>query len=272
MPARILIVEDNATNLELMSYLLTAFGHTTLAAYDGEEGIEVARRERPDLIVCDVQLPRVDGYEVARRLKAEPTMRAIPLVAVTALAMVGDRDRVLAAGFDGYIAKPIAPETFVSQVEVFLTSERRSTSQQQLEAPVAMDVPVVAQRTGTILAIDNVAANGELLRSIFEPFGYIVHLATNINQALQLARQEHPDIIISDLHMPDGNGFDLIEIVKADPALQSVPFVFLSATAKKDADYRRGLDLGAIRFIRRPIEPQQLLAEIEGCLGQTSAK
>jgi two-component system, cell cycle response regulator len=272
MPARILIVEDNPTNLELMSYLLTAFGHTTLAACDGEEGIKVAQREMPDLIVCDIQLPNLDGYEVARRLKSNTAMHMTPLVAVTALAMVGDRDRVLAAGFDGYIAKPIAPETFVSQVEAFLTTERRSTSQQQAATTVATAAPVVARRTGTILAIDNVAANGELLRSIFEPFGYTVHLATNINQGLELARQEQPDIIISDLHMPDGNGFDLVKIVKADPTLQSVPFVFLSATAKRDADYRRGLELGAIRFIRRPIEPQQLLAEIEGCLGQTSAK
>jgi two-component system, cell cycle response regulator len=268
LPARILIVEDNPTNLELMSYLLTAFGHTTLAAYDGEEGLEVARRGTPDLIVCDVQLPRLDGYAVARRLKSDAAMRAIPLVAVTALAMVGDRDRVLAAGFDGYIAKPIAPETFVSQVEVFLTPEQRSTPQQPAAMPMPAAAPSVTRRTGIILSIDNIAANGELLRSIFEPFGYTVHLASNINQALELARWEHPDIIISDLHMPDGNGFDFVKIVKADPVLQSVPFVFLSATARKAADYQRGLELGAVRFIRRPIEPQQLLAEIEDCLRQ----
>src|SRR5262245_48003750 len=144
MPARILIVEDNPTNLELMSYLLTAFGHTTLAANDGEEGLEVARRALPDLIVCDVQLPRLDGYEVARRLKSDAVLRATPLVAVTALAMVGDRDRVLAAGFDGYIPKPITPETFVNQVEVFLTPEQRSTPQQPTSEPAPAAAPVVA--------------------------------------------------------------------------------------------------------------------------------
>src|SRR5262245_54688307 len=105
MPARILIIEDNPTNLDLMTYLLTAFGHTALTAADGEEGLEAVRREVPDLIICDVQLPQMDGYEVARWLKSHPQFRAIPLVAVTALAMVGDRDKMLAAGFDGYIAK-----------------------------------------------------------------------------------------------------------------------------------------------------------------------
>ncbi len=128
MAAGILIIEDNPANLELMEYLLTAHGYTVLTARDGEEGLEAARRERPDLILCDIQLPGIDGYEVARRIKASSALRDIPLVAVTAFAMVGDRDKVLAAEFDGYLSKPIAPETFVQQVENFLRPELRSRS------------------------------------------------------------------------------------------------------------------------------------------------
>src|SRR5882762_7078629 len=120
MSARILIIEDNPTNLDLMTYLLNAFGYTTLTAQDGEEGLETARQEVPDLIICDIQLPTMDGREVARRLKRDPQLHRIPLLAVTALAMVGDRARLLAAGFDGYIAKPLSPETFVQEVEKFL--------------------------------------------------------------------------------------------------------------------------------------------------------
>ena len=118
--ARILIVEDNPANLELMTYLLQAFGHTVLTAETGLDGLEMTRREHPDLVVCDVQLPDVDGCEIARRLRSDPVSRAIPLVAVTALAMVGDRGRILAAGFNGYLPKPIDPETFVRQIEAFL--------------------------------------------------------------------------------------------------------------------------------------------------------
>jgi CheY-like chemotaxis protein len=118
--ARLLIIEDHADNLELMRYLLTAFGHQPVAAMDGLAGLAAAARERPDLILCDLQLPGVDGLEVARRLKADAALRPVPLVAVTALAMVGDRERILAAGFDGYISKPIVPETFVPQIEAFL--------------------------------------------------------------------------------------------------------------------------------------------------------
>jgi CheY-like chemotaxis protein len=138
MAARILIIEDNPTNLELMTYLLMAFGHTVLTATDGEAGVAAAHREGPDLIVCDVHLPKLDGYGVAEQLKRHPALSAIPLVAVTALAMVGDRDKVLAAGFDGYLAKPIVPETFVQEVEAFLGSQRfghKPTPQQSEQLP-----------------------------------------------------------------------------------------------------------------------------------------
>ena len=120
MGRHILVIEDNRTNLELMTYLLKAFGHTTSVAFDGEAGVDAALRTRPDLILCDLALPGLDGFEVARRLKATPIVREVPLVAVTASAMVGDRDKVLASGFDGYITKPITPETFVSEVESYL--------------------------------------------------------------------------------------------------------------------------------------------------------
>jgi CheY-like chemotaxis protein len=124
--ARILIIEDNPANLELMRYLLRAHGHTVLSAEDGASGIEIARKECPELILCDVQLPKLDGYGVIRDLKGDPAYRHIPLIAITAFAMVGDRDRMLSAGFDGYMPKPITPETFVAEVEVFLGSELRS--------------------------------------------------------------------------------------------------------------------------------------------------
>src|SRR4051812_1682009 len=104
--ARILIVEDSPANLELMTYLLKAFGHTVLPAENGLDGVELALREDPELIICDMQLPDIDGFEIARRLRSDAEWASVPLVAVTALAMVGDRDRILAGGFDGYLAKP----------------------------------------------------------------------------------------------------------------------------------------------------------------------
>jgi CheY-like chemotaxis protein len=127
MAARVLVIEDNRPSLELMSYLLHAFGHTAIERFDGIEGLEAMRRERPDLVLCDIDLPRLDGYGLAGLAKADPEIRHIPLVAVTALAMVGDQDRALRAGFDAYMTKPIEPETFVRDVERFLTDPARTT-------------------------------------------------------------------------------------------------------------------------------------------------
>src|SRR5258708_3470338 len=99
--ARVLVVDDKAENLDLMVYLLTAFGHDTLVARDGVEGVALVADARPDLVVMDLQMPEMDGYEAAAALKGIPELASIPLVAVSAYAMVGDRDRVMAAGFDG---------------------------------------------------------------------------------------------------------------------------------------------------------------------------
>lgn len=120
MRARILIIEDNPTNLELMDYLLKSSGHEVLPAVDGEMGLELARSAAPDLIICDIQIPKLDGFAVARCLKADARLRYIPLVAITAFAMVGDRERMLAGGFDEYVSKPIDPQAFVAQMEAFL--------------------------------------------------------------------------------------------------------------------------------------------------------
>lgn len=119
--ARILIIEDNAVNMQLMVYLLTAFGHSVLEAPDGQSGLALVQAQAPDLILCDLQLPDIHGFEVVRQIKAmEGAAGHTPVVAVTALAMVGDRDQTMTAGFDGYISKPIEPQLFVGQVEGFL--------------------------------------------------------------------------------------------------------------------------------------------------------
>lgn len=118
--ARVLIVEDKPENLDLMVYILTAFGHQPLVAHDGIEGMAAARELRPDIVVMDLQMPRMDGFVAARAFKGDPELCHIPLLAVSAYAMVGDREKVMASGFDGYLTKPIDPETFVHDVESLL--------------------------------------------------------------------------------------------------------------------------------------------------------
>jgi len=123
--AKVLIVEDNSTNLSLMDYLLRAFGHTTMLASDGAVGLELALNSVPDVVLMDLQMPTMDGFEACERMRAQDRLQHIPIVAVTASAMVGERAMILSRCFDGYIAKPITPETFVAQVERFLKPDRQ---------------------------------------------------------------------------------------------------------------------------------------------------
>ena len=120
MTARILVVDDNRPNRELMLYLLRAFGYDAEGAGDGLSGIDAARRGSFDLVLLDIVMPGIDGYEFARRCRSDRRLAATPLVAVTALAMAGDRERILAAGIDGYIPKPIEPERLRGQIEDIL--------------------------------------------------------------------------------------------------------------------------------------------------------
>ncbi len=120
MKKKILVIEDNEQNIYLITFILEKNGYEVAQARDGGEGIELASKGKPDLILLGIQLPVMDGYEVARRLKEETETRDIPIVAVTSYAMVGDRERVLAVGCAGYIEKPINPETFMAEVEQYL--------------------------------------------------------------------------------------------------------------------------------------------------------
>ncbi|MBN1131098.1 MAG: response regulator [Chitinispirillaceae bacterium] len=118
--ANILVIEDNEQNMYLCTFLLKSRNHEVLQARSGREGIELAKTCRPDLVLLDIQLPEIDGYAVARELKQDPATGKIPIVAVTSYAMAGDRERVLAAGCEGYIEKPINPETFMNEITHYL--------------------------------------------------------------------------------------------------------------------------------------------------------
>ena len=127
MPARrILVVEDNPLNLKLVRDMLTVSGFEVVAATSGEEGVTLAATCDPDLVLMDIQLPGIDGYEALRQLRQNSRLDGVPVVAVTAFAMREDRERAAREGFDGYIGKPISVLALPSQVREFLSNGRRN--------------------------------------------------------------------------------------------------------------------------------------------------
>jgi two-component system cell cycle response regulator DivK len=125
MKRGILLIEDNEQNRYLATFLLEAHGYLVIPASDGATGIELAGRVQPQLILLDIQLPIMDGYAVANELRNNPALKNIPIVAVTSYAMSGDREKAISSGCNGYIEKPINPETFVAEIECYLKEAQK---------------------------------------------------------------------------------------------------------------------------------------------------
>jgi two-component system, cell cycle response regulator DivK len=120
MTKRILVIEDTEDNRQIVRDLLTSVGYETLEAIDGAEGVAMAEAHRPDLILMDIQLPEMDGYEATRRIRAIPELARVPIIAVTSYALSGDEAKTRAAGCDGYVAKPFSPRQLLAKIHEFL--------------------------------------------------------------------------------------------------------------------------------------------------------
>ncbi|MBI3457340.1 MAG: response regulator [Candidatus Rokubacteria bacterium] len=120
MSKRILVVEDHEENRRIVRDLLTSAGYEMIEAVTGEEGVALAERERPDLILMDIQLPGLDGYEATRRIKANPALRPIPIIAVTSYALSGDEVKAFQAGCDAYVTKPFSPRALLAKIREYL--------------------------------------------------------------------------------------------------------------------------------------------------------
>ena len=133
---KVLVIEDNPANMSLATFLLESVGHTVIPAIDAESGLTLARDEQPDLVLMDIQLPGMDGLQATALLKQGEATRSIPVIALTALAMKGDEERIRAAGCDGYIAKPLAYKAFLATIAEQLAKVRSQPIEASSAAPL----------------------------------------------------------------------------------------------------------------------------------------
>ena len=250
MKKRILIIEDNEHNLYLMTVILQKKGYEVVSAREGREGIALAGQVKPALILLDIQLPIMNGYDVARELRENPALAGVPIVAETSYAMAGDRERILAAGCTGYIEKPFKPDTFAAEIEWYL-------SHQVKEEAVHMM---------TVLVADDNKQDQYMLKVLLEGHGYKVTSAPNGVEALKAARENPPDIVFSDIMMPVMDGFALCREWKRDKQLKNIPFVFYTAMYTDPRDEKLALEMGSDRFIVRPIAPEKFIELVKQVL------
>ncbi|MCB1995295.1 MAG: response regulator [Burkholderiaceae bacterium] len=268
--ARILVIEDNPVSLELTSYLLRAHGHDVLTAADGGAGLVLAGQHRPDLVLCDIQMPVLDGFAFAALMRADPSTSKVPLVALTAAAMPGDRERALASGFVAHVAKPIDLPSFMALVDTHLAAGEPDAPVPVVEQSLGgepLPPAYLAPRPGLVLlAVDDRAVLRELKRHLLTPAGYTVLGCDSGEAAIELLATQHVDLVLSDVVMPGMGGHELLRRLRAAEATRMLPFVFLSATARTEAERAQGLALGADAYIVRPADPLSLLRVVHELL------
>lgn len=271
---RILIIEDNPANVELMAFLLTAYGHTAVSAPDGVRGIAAARAAPPDLVACDVNLPGMDGFAVLAALKAEPALAAVPVLAVTALAMAGDREKVLAAGFDGYISKPIEPESFVAELEAFLPAgaapacaASASAVPASIPGPApwsAPAVPAAQPARPAVLLVDDDPFMLAVLADMLGDEPVRVLTAASGPEALAVVEREPVAVILCDQSMPGMSGTEVL----AQVAARHPHTVRLMLTGQQDlAEIESALHSGvADAHYAKPVSAASLRARMREAL------
>lgn len=258
--ARILVVEDSPDIRVLVRMLLEAAGHDVSTASDGRAGVEAVRAMRPDLVLMDLSLPVLSGWEATKEIKEDQEIASIPIVAVTAHAMHGDRERALAAGCDGFIPKPIDEETFEPLVRSYL---RRSAAVPEeppaAPAPHGAKVPASSRTSdpGRILVVDDHEEVAALIRHDLESEGHEVVVARTPQEVAEVAGGDRQfDLAIVDVMLGPDSGYDLTADLVSH-ANEYLPVLLVTAG---EIDREKGFAAGADDFIAKPLDAGELVA------------
>jgi CheY-like chemotaxis protein len=265
MPARILIIEDNQANMDLVTYLLQAFGHQPLCASDGAMGVEMAQRELPDLILCDLHLPKIDGLCVVARLRADPATRNIPILAASALPVTDGCAALRRAGFTGCLPKSLEPDVLLPSLESFLPEHLRAGGMPAKAAPVpapSSTQPAPVHARARVLLLDAAPENAGLVAAILAHTGYTVSTASNPMDAGVLLDGHAFDLVLCELGLLEAGRLSFL----AD-ALEMAPGLPVLVIRPDDEDDLGNLGAGRRRgILSHPIDPQQLVAAIDALL------
>lgn len=254
--ARILVVEDSPDIRVLVRMLLEAGGHEVTTAPDGRAGVETTRLERPDLVLMDLSLPVLSGWEATKEIKEHPDTAEIPVVAVTAHAMHGDRERALAAGCDGFIPKPIDEETFEPLVRSYLRPSREE-SPPPATGNSASEPKATVTEPGRILVVDDHDEVAQIIKNDLESEGHEVVVARTLPEASSVAHDDRLfDLAIVDVMLGADSGYDLA----AELVSRSGEYLPVLLVTAGEIDREKGFAAGADDFIAKPLDPAELVA------------
>ncbi len=262
----ILYIEDNVHNRRIVRKILESQGYTLLEAGDGESGLMMIRRLKPPLVLLDISLPGMDGLELLAQVRADDRLRHIPVIALTASAMRGDRERFLAAGCDDYISKPVQVAELLEKVAAHYPSNHAAT---KTNDQPASQPP--RRATKTILIIEDNPDSARLALRALKPYGYRLLYAPDGESGLAMAAKEKPDLILLDLGLPDLEGQTLAALLRGIPGLAHVPLIAVTAWPP-DTAVRMAKAYGCDGCISKPISPREFPSQIAAYLNAEERK
>ncbi len=261
---RILLVEDNEMNRDLISRRLKRRGFDVSIAVDGAEGVEKATADQPDIIVMDMGLPVLDGYEATRMLKDADATKRIPIIGLSAHAMSGDARKALAAGCDDYDTKPVEWARMLGKIDTLLTRAKEDAANVELSTPAA-SATAANPDAAHLLVVDDSAMHRQMLSERLTLLGHTFDLVAGVEAARQRLEHATFDAVLLDVTLPPVEGQPLLELIRADPRYQDMPVIMLS-TIDAVSDAIAALSRGASDFIAQPFHAEVLATRLNVCL------
>ena len=262
---KILLVEDNEMNRDLITRRLTRRGFEVVIAKDGAEGVEKAASESPDLVLMDIGLPILDGYEATRLIKENRPN--LPVIGLSAHAMSGDADRAREAGADDYDTKPVDFPRLLGKMQTLL---ERAASAPAAAAAVPAGTSSEAEAGPTLLVVDDSPMHREMLSGRLNTLGYSFDLASDVSEAVAALRRGGYSAVLLDVTLPNTGGQPVLRYLRAQPEAKDVPIVLLS-TIDAVPQAVEFLGDGADELVPQPFRTQELKLRLETVLGERGA-
>ncbi len=236
---KILVIDDEADIRDIVRMYLGESGYDVIEASNGQEGILRAQNDRPDLIVLDIMMPGINGFEVAKHLKDDPNTSNIPILILSVLA----QDSQYRHGILDYVSKPFKQDELVTKVKKFFDKVRDKNAHSVLivdDDPDIVDVIALCLKDNRI--VSEKAYNGP--------------------EALEKAKTKKVHLVLLDINMPGMNGFEVIKHLKADPKTCELPIIVLTGTYLSESDKKHGITLGVSKYLTKPFSADELVKEI----------
>lgn len=264
----ILVVEDNEMNMKLFRSLINKANLHIIEANNAEDGIQLAKIHKPNLILMDIQLPNMDGLQATRLLKQDKDTQIshIPIIAITSHAMVGDDKKATDAGCDGYITKPINTRTFLNEILLFINPNvegiRKPAPVEHICIPTEESIHEYKPK---VVIVDDEPINIKLVSAMLKTEQLDILTAYDGKEALKLINNNKIDLILLDIMMPEMDGYEVTRIIKGNIDTKDLPIILVTALNSEE-DKKRGLDAGADEFITKPINKFEIISRVKSML------